>query len=108
NVQITGTTPNFLEVRGFTLATGAMFTAADDRGRRKVAVLGAEVLPLLDIIEPQTIIGEQVRIAGRRFTVIGVLAPKGATGFGDNDKQILIPLGAGRFGLFGTDRLNDI
>jgi len=33
------------------------------------------------------------------------MAKKGATGFGDNDAQILIPFGAGRFGLFGTDRI---
>src|SRR5262249_22850348 len=45
---------------------------------------------------------------GRQFTIIGVMARKGTTGFGDNDEQILIPFGAGRFGLFGTDRINDI
>jgi putative ABC transport system permease protein len=108
NVQVTGTTPNFLEVRGFTMAAGSMFTAADDRGRRKLAVLGADVLPLLDVLDPQSIIGEPIRIAGRQFTVIGVMAGKGTTGFGDNDEQILIPFSAGRFGIFGTDRINDI
>ena len=108
NVQVTGTTPNFLDVRGFTMAVGAMFTAGDDRGRRRVAVLGADVLPMLDVVDPQTLIGEPIRIAGRQFTVIGVMAKKGTTGFGDNDEQILIPFSAGRFGIFGTDRINDI
>jgi putative ABC transport system permease protein len=108
NVQVTGTTPNFLDVRGFSMAAGEMFTSGDDRGRRKVAVLGADVLPLLDVTDPNAIIGEPIRIAGRRFVVIGVMAKKGATGFGDNDEQILIPFGAGRFGIFGTDRINDI
>jgi len=108
NVQVTGTTPNFLDVRGFTLGEGAMFTSADNWGRQRVAVLGADVLPLLDIAEPQTIIGETIRISGRQFKVIGVLARKGTTGFGDNDEQILIPFLTGRFGIFGTDRINDI
>src|SRR5215210_2689683 len=36
NVQITGTGSNFLEVRGFRLAEGRMFTEADDRGRARV------------------------------------------------------------------------
>jgi putative ABC transport system permease protein len=108
SVQITGTTPNFLEVRGFAIAEGSMLTAADDQGRQKVAVLGADVLPMLDVNDPHTIIGETVRIAGRQFRVIGVLARKGTTGFGDNDEQILIPFKTGRFGLFGTDRVNDI
>src|SRR6476620_9234671 len=70
NVQVTGTTPNFLDVRGFTIAAGTMFTAGDDRGRRRVAVIGADVLPMLDVIDPQTLIGEPIRIAGRQFTVV--------------------------------------
>ncbi|HEV8449554.1 MAG TPA: ABC transporter permease [Gemmatimonadaceae bacterium] len=108
NVQVTGTTPNFLDVRGFALGEGAMFTSADNQGRQRVAVLGADVLPLLDVVEPQAIIGETIRISGRQFKVIGVLARKGTTGFGDNDEQILIPFLTGRFGIFGTDRINDI
>jgi putative ABC transport system permease protein len=108
NVQITGTTPNFLDVRGFSIAEGRMFTSADDQGRQRVAVLGADVLPLLDITDAQQIIGEPIRIAGRQFQVIGVMARKGATGFGDNDEQILIPFRTGRFRLFGTERINDI
>ena len=108
NVQVTGTTPNFLDVRGFALGEGAMFTSADNQGRQRVAVLGADVLPLLDVTDPQAVIGETIRIAGRQFKVIGVLARKGTTGFGDNDQQILIPFLTGRFGIFGTDRINDI
>jgi putative ABC transport system permease protein len=108
NVQVTGTTPNFLDVRGFTLGDGVMFTSGDNQGRQRVAVLGADVLPLLDVIDPQAVIGETIRISGRQFKVIGVLARKGTTGFGDNDQQILIPFLTGRFGIFGTDRINDI
>jgi putative ABC transport system permease protein len=108
NVQVTGTTPNFLDVRGFTLGEGVMFTSGDNQGRQRVAVLGADVLPLLDVFDPQAVIGETIRISGRQFKVIGVLARKGTTGFGDNDQQILIPFLTGRFGIFGTDRINDI
>ena len=71
-------------------------------------MLGADVLPMLGVVDPQAIIGETIRIAGRQFTVIGVLARKGTTGFGDADEQILIPFRTGRFGMFGTDRINDI
>jgi putative ABC transport system permease protein len=107
NVQVTGTAPNFLEVRAFSIAEGRMFTYAENVGRARVAVLGADVLPLLDAT-PAAIIGEQVRIAARQFTVIGVMARKGTTGFGDADEQILIPFETGRFQVFGTDRINDI
>ena len=108
SVQVTGTAPNFLSVRSFTIATGRMFTATDDNARRRVAVLGADVLPLLGADNAEAMIDEHIRIAGRMFTVIGVMAAKGATGFGDADEQILIPFTTGRFGTFGTDRINDI
>ena len=108
NVQVTGTASNFLEVRGFRMALGRMFTDAEDRGRARVAVLGAEVLPLLGVDNPAAILDEPVRIAGRQFTVIGVMANRGVSGVGDADQQILIPFSTGRFGIFGTDRIQDI
>ena len=108
NVQITGTASNFLDVRGFRLAAGRMLDARDEAARRNVAVLGGEVAPLLGANDGAELIGERIRINGLTFTVIGVLAAKGATGFGDGDEQILIPFATGRFRVFGTDRINDI
>jgi putative ABC transport system permease protein len=109
NIQVTGTAPNFLDVRGFKLAAGRMFTVAEARGHRRVAVVGAEALTQLNLPDDgQALIGDQIRIAGRAFTVIGVLARKGVTGFGDNDAQVLIPFETGRFEVFGTDRINDV
>ena len=108
NVQVTGTSANFLDVRGFRLAEGRMFTDAEDRAHARVAVLGAEVLPLLGIDHPTGIIDERIRIAGRQFTVVGVLANRGVSGVGDADQQILIPFSTGRFQVFGTDRIQDI
>src|SRR3954462_4533184 len=64
NVQITGTASNFLEVRGFRMAVGRMFTEAEDRARARVAVLGGEVLPLLGVANPIAILDEPIRIAG--------------------------------------------
>jgi putative ABC transport system permease protein len=108
NVQVTGTAPNFLDVRGFAMAEGRMFTPVENIGRARVAVLGADVLPLLDVVSGEALIGERIRIASRQFTVIGVMARKGTTGFGDADEQILIPFETGRYQVFGTDRINDI
>ena len=108
NTQVTGTAANFLEVRGFHLAAGRMFGQAEEVGRRRVAVLGADILPLLGDPSPEQMIGEQIRIAGRGFTVVGVMAPQGTTGFGDGDEQILIPFQTSRFQVIGTDRIDDI
>ena len=108
NVQVTGTSANFLFVRGFKMDVGHMFTEQDERARRRVAVLGAEVLPLLGVTSPIEILDEKIRIAGRIFTVVGVLANRGVSGVGDGDMQILVPYQVGQFELFGTDRIGDI
>jgi putative ABC transport system permease protein len=107
-LQITGTPTNFLEVRGFRLAAGRMFSEADDAARRKLAVLGSEVLTQLEVDDPAAMLDEQIRIGGRLFIVVGVLAEKGAGMGGDGDRQILIPFRTGRHEIFGTDRINDI
>src|SRR3954464_14050038 len=85
NIQITGTGSNFLEVRGFRIAEGRMFTQVEDRARSRVAVIGAEVVPLLAVLNPATLIGEKVRIGGRQFTVIGILGNRGVSGVADAD-----------------------
>ena len=108
HVQVTGTNPNFLEIRGFHLALGRMFTEADNRAHRRVAVIGAAVLPLLGSETGAELLGEQIRISGRAFTVVGTLADRGVAGVGDSDEQILIPYETARVEVFGTDRLGDI
>ena len=108
NIQVTGTIPNFLEVRGFTIEHGRMISAGDDYARRRVAVMGVGALKALGVTDAKAMLDEKLRIGGKEYTVVGVLAEKGNTGFGDADEQILIPFNTGRFNTFGTDRINDI
>jgi putative ABC transport system permease protein len=109
STTIIGTSPNYLEVRKYTLKVGKMFTAADDEGRQRVAVVGATVVNNMGITTPEALIGEDVRIRGTQFTVIGVLAPKGAANaFQDPDDEILVPINTARFRVNGSDRLQSI
>ncbi|MEP6779603.1 MAG: ABC transporter permease [Gemmatimonadaceae bacterium] len=108
SVQVTGTGSNFLEVRGFRMAAGRMFNDNEDNARRRVAVIGADVLPLLGVDDPSRLIDGPIRIGGRQFIVIGVMAARGVAGVGDGDNQILIPFTTGRFEIFGSDRIQDI
>src|SRR5438270_1777653 len=88
STQIIGTSPNYLEVRKYDLAAGRMFTAADDEGRQRVAVVGAAVVDNLGITNPEALVGESVRIRGAQFTVIGVLKSKGqANAFQNPDDE---------------------
>jgi putative ABC transport system permease protein len=109
NVRVVGTTANYLEVRNYKVQTGRMFTPAEDQLKQRVAVLGPQVLTNLGVENPESIVGEPIRIRGIQFTVVGVLASKGqGAGFDNPDEQVLIPLQTARYRIFGTDRLNQI
>jgi putative ABC transport system permease protein len=109
STSIVGTTANYLEVRKYELDAGRMFTRSEDEGRQRLAVLGSAVVENLGIRSPDAIVGENVRIKGLLFTVVGVLKSKGQTSpFGNPDDQVLVPIETGRFRLFGTDRLRSI
>ena len=106
NVGITGTTPEYGPIKGYTVTSGRMFTSGDDDARRRFAVLGADVPDLLKA-NPATIVGSEIQIRGIPFEVIGVLSEKGTSGSGrgNPDNDILIPLQTARYRVIGSDRL---
>lgn len=91
NTQITGTAPTYLQVRNVTLGTGSFLSDTDIAARAKVAVLGPTTRDDLFGTEAQPI-GEHLRINGIDFTIIGVTAPKGGSGFANQDDMIYVPL----------------
>src|ERR1700674_429217 len=91
NTTVLGTTANYLDVRKYTMAEGKMFTAGEAPGSRSVAVLGAAIPDNLGV-PAANLVGQNVRIGGFLFQVLGVLASKGNSGgFGNPDDQVLIP-----------------
>jgi putative ABC transport system permease protein len=108
NTNVTGTTANFPEVRNYALAQGRMFTSGDDAARERYAVLGADIPELLEA-NPVGLLHQTILIRGIAFEIIGIMAPKGATGSWQNpDEQIWIPLETARYRVFGTDRLRSV
>jgi len=107
NVSITGTTPNFADVHGFTVDQGRMFSGADDAARRRVVVVGAEVPGMLDL-EPAALIGRTLSIRAVPFEVVGVFAAKGAVGMSNPDDDVWVPLQTARYRLTGNDQLQSI
>ncbi len=109
NIRIIGTTSNYLSVRKYELDLGRMFTAREDSARRRVAVLGSDVLEALGETDPLAVLGQSIRIKGVQFQVIGILKSKGsASSFENPDEQILVPLTTARFRVFGSDYLGDV
>jgi putative ABC transport system permease protein len=108
NVSVVGTTPNYVQVKNYTITAGRMFTAGEDEARRGYAVLGSAI-PEMFNANPIAMIGQQIQIRGIPFEIIGVLSMKGSGGgFGNPDEQILIPLQTARYRIMGTDRLRSI
>jgi len=108
NTTISGVTANYLTVRRFDLAAGRMFTQGDDAARRRYVVLGSQVMSDLGVTVPAAIVGQPVRIGNIEFEVVGVLAAKGAGGFGDPNDQVLIPISTAQYRVIGSDRLRQI
>jgi len=109
NTSIVGTTANYLEVRRFAIESGRMFSDAEDAARRRVAVLGAQVLTDLGLASGEALVGSEIRISGIQFQVIGVLASKGqGGGFANPDDQVLVPIQTARYRLIGSDRIRSI
>jgi putative ABC transport system permease protein len=91
--SVLGTTPEWLEIRRFTLTDGRFFTHRENGNRSRVAVLGADVSQDLfaDSLSP---LGRIIRIGRIPFTVVGVLARSGTsvTGASSEDRRIVVPL----------------
>jgi putative ABC transport system permease protein len=91
NTQVTGVSPEYLEIKEWPMASGQFFTQNDVRARAKVAVLGKTVADQL--FPDSDPVGERIRIGAQPFTVIGVLSAKGQGGMGDDqDDVVLAPL----------------
>jgi putative ABC transport system permease protein len=97
---IIGTTPEVLDIRDWLLYAGRSFTQQDVEGATKVCLLGMTVVEnLFGGIDP---VGQIVRIKNVPFTVVGVLAPKGQSTWGqDQDDIIFVPLTTAQKRLFG-------
>jgi putative ABC transport system permease protein len=101
--QFIGTYPAYVSASNYTVASGAVFTADDTR---KVVLIGSTVATeLFGRIDP---LGKQITVSGKLFTVIGVLAEKGGSGFNDPNDIAIAPVGAVQESLTGYGTINQL
>jgi putative ABC transport system permease protein len=92
STSVTGTIPVYLDIRDYQVATGRMFTDAENMGASTVCLIGDVVRTAL--FGSQDPVGESIRIQRMSCRVIGVLASKGQSSGGmDQDDIVLMPLG---------------
>jgi putative ABC transport system permease protein len=89
--SVTGTTPDYFQIRSWPAASGALFSTADVEGGAKAIVLGQTVVDKLFGPNANPV-GQSVRVRNVPFQVVGVLARKGQSPMGqDYDDAVFIP-----------------
>lgn len=92
NGAVTGTTSTLARLRDLAIGRGRFLTADEDRAGTQVAVIGADVAAVLfPATDP---LGQSIRVAGRRFEVIGVQDRLGNSGGASLDRYVWMPLTA--------------
>ena len=87
--RINGVTTDFFRIRDWNTSSGEIFTDADVRSGRKIALLGATVAnKLFSASDP---IGAHIQIGRVPFTVVGIMQAKGGSGGGDEDDVVVMP-----------------
>jgi putative ABC transport system permease protein len=107
SVQVTGTTPSYLDATDYHVQAGRSFTEDDVTSRSRVAVIGQDAVSNLFPagVNP---IGQRVRFGNATFQVIGVLAKKGSNGFQNQDAVAIAPYTAVQDQLTGGTTFNQL
>jgi len=118
NTSITGTTPEYLTVRNWTIAQGSFFSQSDVDSNALVAVIGSTTAA--DLFNGGDAIGQSINLnftsGGRnapvrtvRLRVVGVFAAKGtAGGFFNQDDQVVVPVTTAAQRIFGRTNVSTI
>jgi len=118
NTSVTGTTPEYMSVRNWSVADGSFFTAGDVSSAAPVAVIGATTAT--DLFNGGEPVGQYINLnfssGGRnapvrtvRLQVVGVFAAKGtAGGFFNQDDQVVVPVSTASQRIFGRSNVNTI
>jgi putative ABC transport system permease protein len=105
--SILGVSPDYAGMRNVQLSEGQFISETDMAGRYSVAILGPTVAQKL-FGRTAGLVGQQIRIQGQPFRVIGVTQAKGGSSFGSQDDQILVPLTTAQTRLFQRPTPNEV
>ncbi|HVM32838.1 MAG TPA: ABC transporter permease [bacterium] len=105
STSLTGTTPNYAQMKAAVPLYGRFITNDDVKKRNRVCLLGLTVIKNLfgDNANP---VGQWVKINRVSFQVVGVLPIKGSNGFQDRDDTIVVPVTTAMYRLFGKQYVN--
>ncbi len=102
-VSLLGAIESYASINSYHPEYGRFITREDVRGSAMVCVLGKKVAE--ELFGARNPVGETVRINGKSFVIVGVMEEKGALGFTEVDKQVIVPLPTMMGRLFGQQYL---
>ncbi|MCS6776157.1 MAG: ABC transporter permease [Chloroherpetonaceae bacterium] len=93
STNITGTTVEYTFVTNTETTYGRFFTDYEQEGSLKVCVVGRTVAEKLTGNPDADLTGQTILLNRQNFTVVGMMAPKGATAWGqDQDDVVIVPI----------------
>ena len=87
---VMGVTANYYRVRNTPIDRGSFINSLHLTNKSNVAVLGYGIAE--ELFRDKNAVGRKIKIAGKRFTVIGILKSKGGESFSTIDDRVLVPL----------------
>ena len=104
-VAVFGVEANYPAIISLKITGGRFFRLSEQQSARKVAVIGQTVKT--NLFGEGQALGKTIDVAGLKYSVIGILGPRGAVFGIDLDNAIYIPFSSAER-QFGIDRLNTI
>ena len=86
---VTGVGEDFCQIKNYALTEGRFIEYIDILRRQQVCVIGSYVAQ--ELFAGQDPLGQQLRINGNAYTVVGVLAEKAGSEEGSTDDHLFIP-----------------
>jgi putative ABC transport system permease protein len=90
NGQVFGVAPEYNQIRTVPVGTGRWLNEEDNNERRRVAVVGWELLK--NVFPGRPAVGATMLLNGIRFDIIGVLAKVGKDGNNGTNARIFVPV----------------
>jgi putative ABC transport system permease protein len=87
---IIGTTEQYLDTSGVSVAQGRFLTAADAEGGRPICVIGSEVAT--NLFRGESPIGAKIKIEDQSYEVVGIMEKQGTMLGWSLDNRIIVPL----------------
>jgi putative ABC transport system permease protein len=104
--QFVGTTPSYPTAHNYNVQEGTALTAADVSQHRPVAVIGQTVVQ--ELFSGSSAVGQNIKVNGSNFEVVGVLASKGTNGATNEDDIVIAPISTVQDTLTGYGSINSI